>query len=633
MSSDTKPPLSALPPTYDEATASDANLEHSNSQPRSMLIIPRKPLSSAVRPPSHTALSSESAQLPLRDESGMITSDISSVQLDQESSAAAVLRTHSLPPVHSQAVIGQLEHASTAPIAATPIATSEAKAKTLSALRSGFEEARHFAGGLMHHPVESTKHFSILRHTLGLVYYRGTSTSIALSIFSDQRLPKGRTLWLQPKGWTGHTGLKVKALVRSTNDWTDVTPCNQVQVSQLPPSDERAWQRDIKQFTRKAEGNASKHKLRETVVIRIPVDVQDGYWRVVLCDEKKRSLCPSPVFRVASASGSPGSLRGASLGNLPLEIGANIISQLGAAHVQGIISPISETVTSTIQSAMPYQPGAIVQEAGTMAANEAYTRSGTQERIVAANSAYDAAREATYASVTGGDDLDSGPQHAFPVSLSSKVIAGTGRASATLGMPTANLRSIPDDVSHKLCGFYFGWSRITFPPNASSQESAWGKDHLAWHPSVIYILPDAYKASSVVANVHKTASVFLIHDFESASFFDATIDVRILGFIRPYMPPKASAETGYDEPTADDVLLAAVEDVAFTQSMLEREGWGPDAGVKQGDRNWTKQYVSTRTNVMRQIDRVPTAQVGIRTARDTLKDRAVGTGGVFVVRD
>lgn len=624
-----KSELPPLPPSYDEATASAVTSILPAERPVPAQLIRRKPVASAAGSSSRTATTYGFAKPHLdHDESGKAVEDIKCTNKDDVPTSSSV-PPDSARPVSRQTILRQAaQYPTTSTI--TPITRpSSAKASSLSALKTGFEEARHFAGGLMYHPIEFSKHYSILRHSHGLVYYRGSATSITLSIFSDQTLAKTRMFWLQPKGWTGHTGLKVKALVRSTSDWINVTPVNQISAYQLSATDERAWQRDIKQFQRKAEGYTAKHKIRETVILRIPVDAQDGYWRILLCDEKKKILCPSPVFRLLSASSSPSSLRGASLGNLPLEIGASVLSQLGTAQVQGVISPITDSITNAMQSAMPYQPGVLAQEAGTMAVDEAYTRSGAQERVEAANAAYDAARDATYSPVsTDSSTVDSGPQPPYPITIASRIEPNIGRTSVDLGMPTVKLRSIPPDVSHKLSGYYFGWARLT-TPQAQARPS---KDSITWYPSVISILPDVHSASSVIANVLKTATVYLIHDIDTTNLVGASVEVRILGFIRPHTLAHASAETGYDEPSADDALLAFVQDVAFAQDILEREGWDADAGQNQSDIDWTDRYVASRTNLMKQIDRIPTTSMGIRTARDTLKDRAVGTGGVFVVR-
>ncbi|KAI6872062.1 hypothetical protein KC323_g1728, partial [Hortaea werneckii] len=64
-------------------------------------------------------------------------------------------------------------------------------------LRSAWSEVKHFAGGLITHPYEATKHFTILRHSHGLVYYQGPTTNIAITIFTSKPLPANRKLWLQ----------------------------------------------------------------------------------------------------------------------------------------------------------------------------------------------------------------------------------------------------------------------------------------------------------------------------------------------------------------------------------------------------------------------------------------------------
>src|ERR1700733_12867896 len=70
------------------------------------------------------------------------------------------------------------------------VSTSDSPTSESSKWRTAMEEARHFAGGLISHPFESNKHFSILRHSHGLVYYKGPSTNLAITIFSDKPLPE-----------------------------------------------------------------------------------------------------------------------------------------------------------------------------------------------------------------------------------------------------------------------------------------------------------------------------------------------------------------------------------------------------------------------------------------------------------
>lgn len=114
---------------------------------------------------------------------------------------------------------GIANSASTVPasISVTPTTFSSPQSttsKTSSQVRKVYQEARYLAGGLIHHPSQSTKHYSILRHSYGLVFYQGTTTSLAISIFADAPLPPERTIWLQSKGWTGKAGMRARSLVR-----------------------------------------------------------------------------------------------------------------------------------------------------------------------------------------------------------------------------------------------------------------------------------------------------------------------------------------------------------------------------------------------------------------------------------
>jgi hypothetical protein len=168
-------------------------------------------------------------------------------------------------------------HTFPTPLSATTTASIESTTSQSSAtsqLKKAYQEARHFAGGLIQRPIESTKHFTILRHSHGLVFYQGSSTSLAISIFSDEPLPSDRTLWLQSKGWTGKTGMRAKALIGRNGSWLNVTPTVAVGTEQLSPTDERAWQRDFQKFRKKAPAKIrDRHQLRETAVVRIPAEV------------------------------------------------------------------------------------------------------------------------------------------------------------------------------------------------------------------------------------------------------------------------------------------------------------------------------------------------------------------------
>ncbi|KAB8071364.1 hypothetical protein BDV29DRAFT_179294, partial [Aspergillus leporis] len=261
------------------------------------------------------------------------------------------------------------------PRSATSHPNSPTTASQGNALQKAYGEVSHFLGGLIAHPTESTRHYTILRHSHGIVFYRGSTTSIAISTFSDTPLPPDRSYWLQSRGWTGKTGMKAKALLRLTDDWLDVTPSFALRKGQVDTADERAWQRDIGKFRKKAPSKLLSHKLRETIVARIPVEAGDGYFQLNLCERgKKKVLCSSPVFRVLSTSLDPSSLRGASLTTMPLEVGAMVLGMYAQTAAQAVLNPATAKITNRLDA---IKPGLAKQAA----AEKAFSLSGMQERL------------------------------------------------------------------------------------------------------------------------------------------------------------------------------------------------------------------------------------------------------------
>jgi hypothetical protein len=515
------------------------------------------------------------------------------------------------------------------------VSTSDSPSSEPSKWKTAMEDARHFAGGLMSHPVESTKHFSILRHSHGLVYYQGPSTNLAITIFSDQPLPPDRTLWVQRKGWTGKTGMKAKALLRTNSSWINVTPSERAEPAQLTPSDERAWQRDIRKFLDKAPKEIKHHTPRETDVLRIPASVEDGYFRVVLCagEGSKSVLCPSPVFRVASTSTSSSSIKGASLSTLPMEIGIKVLSSTAKTAAGNVISPVTSAIHGQFSQ---YKPGFLVQEAG----STAYDATGVQNKIHSANHQYvqtrDMSLESSPTDNANYDDLarpdiigsSTGPEPPFPIRISSKIVPGTGRSTAELGMPTLNLASPPEDVVYPLLGVYFGWASIA--TKAPLQPGLLD----TWHQAIITIAPCLYAPPSITPK--KVVKAYLLHDFKGTQLqhLDAKISLLILGFLRPASLPKQDHDY-------DSVLYEITKDIAVTQASLspDRQVWGAEACINQlkltkSNRSMTERYVDMRQSGQRQVDRVPLHKAGIRAPGAVQRDRMVvhGNGGVYVLR-
>ncbi|KAI1610692.1 hypothetical protein EDD37DRAFT_630982 [Exophiala viscosa] len=519
----------------------------------------------------------------------------------------------------------------------TPITPTTPNSPTPSKFMTALQDVRHFAGGLIAHPYESTKHYSILRHSSGLVYYSGPTTNLAITIFSDREIPPDRTLWLQRKGFSGKTGLKIGSLLGARSTWINVTPTIKAIPDQLDPNNERAWQRDINKFLKKAPKEIRSHRVRETDILRIPCDADDGYLRVVLCTaEGKKVLCGSPIFRLASSTTSFSSMRGASLSTMPLEVGAKIGQFVARNAVSATFTPLADNARSAVtgQLTQIYKPSFAVQEV----ANYAYSSEApkVQGRLDNLNQQYDQARDASldpvqqhaYDALARPDIVgpESGPVQPFPVRFQGKVVQGTGRSKALLKIPTANLTGVPDEILWRYKGVFFGWAAISWPKKVESEKGASG----VWHKAIIFMSPDPDRRRTVVHR--NTARVYLLHDFQATQLIDAKLSIMMMGYLR------AMDEPGPDEQVDVDAQMFDIyKDVAVTTTSLSRPPWSAEATLERirsaaSSRSMTERYVDLRQNTQRQIDRVPVNRLGIRTESAALKDKLIGAGGVWIPR-
>lgn len=366
--------------------------------------------------------------------------------------------------------------------------------------------------------------------------------------------------------------------------------------------------------------------------MRIPdTDLGDGYFRLVLCQggDGKKMLCSSPVFRVASLSTSGASFKGSSLSTLPIELGVFAATSLATAKASAITAPVTNAISCYAQQ---YAPGLITQEAATTA----YGVSSVPDRIDNANEQFAQTRSNMFEPVADEvgvqrafSEETKGPASPFPMRFESKIVKGTGRSGAELGLPTANLRNLPEDIETRLEGVYFGWARIrrkaaekkdteeTYPvEKVDPMEAA-----ALWKESIITIGPSPYAAPTAAPK--KVGSIYLIHDLSGADFTGANIIVLVMGFLRPtnstWPPP----------------VEQAYEDVATTQLALSAPGWSVQDAldrVSGGKKSMTDRYVSAREFSQKQIDRVPLHRAGIRTETAAMRDRAFKRGGFCIPR-
>lgn len=518
-----------------------------------------------------------------------------------------------------------------------------------SNMQKAFQEARHIAGGLISHPFESTKHYSVLRHSHGLVFYQGPDTTLAISIFADTPLPTDLTLWLQNKGWTGKTGMRVKALFGSNGSWLDVTPTMSIGAEQLKPTDERAWQRDITKFRKKAAGHKrASHTLRTTAIVRIPAEATDGYFQLVLClGEKKKVLCTSPSFRVLSTSASPHSIRGASLLAMPLELGAMAVGVYAKNTAGRVAGPAVMIAQNRIQK---YMPSGVTKAIAATAYSHSQVSDKVQSTARDVTAGFMRRREESY-TMAGPAEIgigfvdvgfDQGPKAPYPV----RFVAATETTTRTehSNLPALRLRGVSEDTAKKLRGYYFGWAR--FVTDNKKAEEIEGQDWIQVVISVLSIDPSQLIRACITEANKRIISVQFFQDSDDTPPVSNALEVNVLGFIRQDEPAQREALTKGLQSSDDAAMQAAIaiymNDISTAQSFLVHPLWGPESNLLGnvserserpgglGRMKWS--FANAATAAQIQLDRVPLDKIGIRSPVDRIRDKSIVANGFWVMR-
>ncbi|KAF7564022.1 hypothetical protein G7046_g171 [Stylonectria norvegica] len=501
-------------------------------------------------------------------------------------------------------------------------AAQDQKPKDPSKWKAALGEAQYFAGGLISHPAESTRHFTIIRHSHALVWYRGPSTSVPITILSDAPLPPTRTVWLQQKGYSGNMGMSLKALVGTTSGWIDVTPATKASLEHLPEADERGIQRDLKRFFKKASGRLKKHMPQETHIVRIPATATDGYFRLVVCsgEDGKKTLCGSPVFRIASTSTDVSVVRGASLSTMPLEVGIKIATTVG----QQVVNKYTGVAGAVVQSrAKKLVPSAAVKKAA-KSVHTAYQGSGIHDTV---GESWRNGKTGRYDPMVADAMLqgplrvvgpDAGPEPPFPVKFRGKVVPGTGISTRELGVPTANLTEVPDEIKMRMGGVFAAWVRIL-------PQVGLGEIDDDWHEAIVTIAPFRNRAPGVV--LKNKVAIHIIHDFEDIPFYDANIKAILMGYLHPWSPGTAN----------EDLAVEHAQDVMATLASLSREKWGPEETVSRLRNARSEMNLKERLNeatgmVQSHVDRIPVHWAGVRSESGTMRDQIYGNGGLWIPR-
>ncbi|UNI19348.1 hypothetical protein JDV02_005537 [Purpureocillium takamizusanense] len=552
-----------------------------------------------------------------------------------------------------------------------PPASQPSKA---SKWKTALGEAQYFAGGLVSHPAESTRHYSIIRHSHALVWYRGPCTSVTVTVLSDvplleedkatagsdnRRRRRRPSLWLQEKGYSGGLGMAVKALVGSTGRWIDVTPAREARPEHIPEADERAIQRDLRRFAKRASGRVKAHVPRETYVVRIPATATDGYFRLVLCagggggggggeegKEKhsapKRVLCGSPIFRIASTSTDVAVVRGASLSTMPLEVGVKVASTIGqqvAKKYAGVAGAVvqnraakvahyaaAKTAARTAVETYHKVPGlaSSVSESWQRGRQERDNWQQQQQHL----------REPTVIAVIGPD---AGPSAPFPVLFDGKVVASSRQSAAAeepcyRHPPTATLKGVPDAIKTRLGGGVFAaWAMIA---PMKGLDNAVDSD---WHEAVVTIAPPRDATPSVA--MRNSVAVHMAFDFDGATFYGATLKVLLMGYLRAASLPTGPSG-GDGEQQRQKLAEEHAHDVMTTLASLGRDAWrrprdtlAQMRSVARSERSFSDRLVAEATGrVQEQVDRIPLHWAGVRSESGTARDGMFGKGGLWIAR-
>lgn len=470
-----------------------------------------------------------------------------------------------------------------------------------SALGKFYGEAKHFLGGLITHPTESNKQFTILRHSHGIVFWRGPATTVALTVYSEEPLPDDRTYWLQCKGYSGKTGMKVKGMFEwMRKDWLNMTPTTRLAAGQLDPDDERAWQRDMHALaTSKDSGLRASHQVRETVILRVPAVVKDGYYCVVLCQgEHSEILCISPAFRLLSTSTNPSTLRGASLTSLPLEIGAIMATNTART--------MSTYVTNPVVRRVPVPEFLTKKALGT-----AYSAAFGGQDDKGSSSDDGASKKSQTAPISPGEagmNLETGPSRPFPIAvrLGAKVPQDVSVPSKTTRYPGTRLDLVnpPDNIFNQLNGHYISWSRLVKVSSSDSktdqQQQQQPSETNPWNRSILSVSdidPSTLPRVTMRDALQRVASLQVL-DLEQC--LDQTeqqkkeqpmeVDLRILCPLRPLLSPAeepfSAANDSQDNNDKNDddskarysfsISDIANQDVSLTHRVSNNPAWGPE---------------------------------------------------------
>lgn len=451
----------------------------------------------------------------------------------------------------------------------------------------------------------------------------------------------------------GKVGMKVGSLGGGgKTSWIDVTPTHAAGPGDVPPTDERAWQRDIKSFYKKAQGKERKHLARETCILRIPCEADDGYLRVVLCTGEggKKILCPSPVFRLASTSTSMGSIKGAGLSSLPLELGLKVGGWVAKAHASSAVQSFTSPITGALQQ---YEPGFMEKEA--MKLGYDATVAGRVDQM---EEVHLQEREREYdfsdyqdelGNTVAGAEIESElenitPEAPFPIRFTAILKAKqTGSGDANVGAEYS-VTGVSEDLLLKHEGRFSGWLQ---PSGSKEKTGGWlpallvfhRERHKVTHRKIVDLLPLVVDSEDSVIKLEalkdgSKAEILLM------AYLGPNGDESILSSPTSSVNSPTSPKT----PATPQVELTAVEleeqrgtDIVTTLSLLALPAFAHEHATEQiqsrkSDRKLTEKFSDIRMSGQKRYDAIPAHRLGVRTEGQKLRDQLVGKGGLYIKR-
>ena len=154
--------------------------------------------------------------------------------------------------------------------------------------------------------------------------------------------------------------------------------------------------------------------------------------------------------------------------------------------------------------------------------------------------------------------------------MSGPVIAGFGRGSKELGIPTANIpvdtsspssaSSTPDQwLNSTPSGVYFGYASLKLPADHPDRNISSSSSSSKWE---VYPMVMSIGYNPFYKNTVRSAEVHILRRF-SADFYGSQMRLLITGYIRE--------EKDYE---GLDALIRDIEfDCEVARRSLEREGW------------------------------------------------------------